>query len=64
MRAIDAVDREEPEELHYSAVIAIAKKDALKIKTTLGEAIERVREKVKESKEEDLFRYSVDFFKA
>lgn len=63
MKAIQSTERETPDELHYSAVITIAKKDALKIKSALVKAIESVRELVKESNEEELFCYTVDFFK-
>lgn len=63
MKAIQSVDQEEIDEMHYSAVVTIAKKDAVKIKSALIEAVERVRLMVKESKEEELFCYNVDFFK-
>lgn len=62
LQALLSLDREQKDELHYSSVVTIARVDALKIKAALIEAIERVREVVKPSKEEALFCYTLDFF--
>lgn len=62
MQAILSLDREQKDELHYSSVVTIAHEDALKIKSALVEAIERVRGIVKPSAEEALFCYALDFF--
>jgi uncharacterized protein (TIGR02147 family) len=63
MRAINAIDRNDPSELHYSSVVSIAKKDATKAHAIMTKAIEQVRALVGESSPEDsLFCYCLDLF--
>ena len=49
MQTIIALDREQKDDLHYSSAVTIAREDALKIKSALVDAIERVRGIVKPS---------------
>jgi uncharacterized protein (TIGR02147 family) len=60
--AIDALDREGPDDLHYSAVVSLSKKDAEKIKDRILENLRNEISFIKNSKEEDLYIYNIDFF--
>ncbi|MES2802074.1 MAG: TIGR02147 family protein [Bdellovibrionota bacterium] len=51
-----------PEDLHYSSVITIDQADRYKVKEILIKAIEEIRTVVKESKENSIFSYSLDFW--
>ena len=63
MRTIQAIDRNDPAELHYSSVVSIAKKDAAQAHAIMTRAIEQVRTLVRESAPEDsLFCYCLDLF--
>lgn len=64
MRAIHSLDTGREQDLHYSSVVTCTEKDALKIKTLMVEAIEKIRATVKDAKDEELFSYSLDLFKA
>lgn len=63
VQAIASLEREVPEELHYSSAVSIAKKDIPKIREALVAAIEKVRGIVRESPEEEIHCYSLDFFR-
>jgi uncharacterized protein (TIGR02147 family) len=63
MQAIASLEREGPEELHYSSAVSIAKKDVPRIRAALVAAIESVRGIVQDSPEEEIHCYSLDFFK-
>lgn len=62
MQALQSLERERPEELHYSSVVTMSRADLEKIRSILVGAIEQVRGVVRESKEEALFCYSLDLF--
>jgi hypothetical protein len=62
MQAIQDLDREQRETLHYSSVISCSREDSAKMRSILVKAIEDVRALVKGSKDEDGFCYAVDFF--
>lgn len=62
IRAIQAVDSRKSDDLHYSSVITIAKKDAYEVRSIMVKAIEEIRALVKESKEERIYCYLLDFF--
>jgi len=63
MQAIESLDRNSSSQLQYSSVITMAKVDAPKVREILTAAIEEVRALVRKSKEDELFCYSVDFFR-
>ncbi|OFZ52170.1 MAG: hypothetical protein A2428_09825 [Bdellovibrionales bacterium RIFOXYC1_FULL_54_43] len=63
MQAIQSFEHEIPEELHYSSVVSIARADMPKIRKALTQAVEEVRRIVRDSKEDDLCCYSIDFFR-
>ncbi|MNT43381.1 hypothetical protein D3C72_1798500 [compost metagenome] len=62
LQAMQSLDREKLNELHYSAVVSLSKEDVLKIKNTLLENIGENIKLIRESKEEELFCLSIDFF--
>lgn len=63
-RAAIACEDEEPNSLHYSSVVSLAKGDIGKIKELIVRLIEDFRAKIDPSKEEELFAFCVDWFKA
>ncbi|MGZ3694025.1 MAG: TIGR02147 family protein [Bdellovibrionota bacterium] len=64
MRATIACEDETPESLHYSSVVSLAKNDISKIKEVIVSMIEEFRAKIDPSKEEELFAFCVDWFRA
>jgi len=63
IRAIDSMDKkDEREDLHYSSVVSVSNDDIYKIKSIMIKAIEEIRAVVKESKEESVACYTMDFF--
>jgi uncharacterized protein (TIGR02147 family) len=59
---MESLDREEIGDLHYSSVVSLSKKDALKIKDRILDWLQKDLEIIKESKEEELYSYCIDFF--
>lgn len=62
MQAIQSLEREKLNELHYSAVVSLSASDVTKIKDALLESIKDNINIVKDSKEEELFCLAIDFF--
>jgi hypothetical protein len=62
MQAIQSLERERPEELHYSSAVTVSRKHVPEIRKALVAAIEEVRAIVKPSPEECLYCYSLDLF--
>ena len=62
LQAVQSLDRPSKKDLHYSSVITASQADGDRIREILVQAIEQVRAIVKESKDEDGFCYSLDFF--
>lgn len=60
--ATESLDREEIGDLHYSSVVSLSRKDALKIKDRILDWLKKDLEIIKESKEEELYSYCIDFF--
>lgn len=60
--AVDSFDREDARDLHYSGIVSLSKKDVLKLKSQMLEQIKDNIAVVRESKEEELYCYCVDFF--
>ncbi len=63
LQALQSLDREQGEELHYSAVVSLAEADVIKIKNILLDAIQQNIEIIKTSKEEALFCLCLDLFR-
>lgn len=62
IQAIRSLERETPQELHYSGVISISKEDLPKVREALVRALETVRGIVKDSADETVYCYALDFF--
>jgi uncharacterized protein (TIGR02147 family) len=63
IQAIRALERADfHENLHYSSVVSISKKDITKIKSLLVKAIEEAKLVIRDSKEEELHSLCLDFF--
>ncbi len=63
LKCIDTMDHEVSEELHYTSVISLSRRDVHRIRERLIQAIEEVREVVRPSAEEDVFCYTLDLFR-
>jgi uncharacterized protein (TIGR02147 family) len=61
-QALEALDREELADLHYSGVISLSREDVIKVKNILLEAISQSQNVVRDSKEEELYAVALDFF--
>ncbi len=63
IQAIESLERESFEALHYSSLIAVSQDDAPQIREILVKAIEQVRDVVKNSQNENaIYCYALDFF--
>lgn len=61
-RAVESLDRERLEELHYSSVFSLSHEDVLRVKDLLLECIRKNSEIVKDSPEEELYALCMDLF--
>jgi len=62
MQAIQATDRPDPKDLHYTSVISMSPDDAPAVRKILIEAIEKVRAIVRDSPEKAVYCYTLDLF--
>ncbi len=62
MRAISALDAKDEEALHYSSAITISYKDVPEIKSILVNTIKEIKARVRHTKEETPYCFSLDFF--
>ncbi|MDG0814904.1 TIGR02147 family protein [Bdellovibrio svalbardensis] len=62
LQAMQSLERERLNELHYSGVVSLSTQDVVKIKDLLLESIKNSISVIKESKEEQLFCLTMDFF--
>lgn len=62
-QSLQAVEKNLPENLHYSNVIAISEADFETIKEILAKAIENARKLIGPSKEENVYAMTVDLFR-
>lgn len=61
-QAMESLDRESLEDLHYSSVFSLSQKDKLKVKDLLLDLIKSNAELVQASDSEDLCALAIDFF--
>lgn len=52
------------EDLHYSSVVTLSREDGARIREQLIQAIQKAKEIIKDSPEEELFGFHVDFYQA
>lgn len=62
LQAIESLDQEDLLDLHYSAVVSLSEKDARDIKEKILEQIKSNINQIRESKEEKIYCYTIDFF--
>lgn len=62
-KAIESLELEEADDLHYSAVVTLSKSDAKLIKEKILQALEENLAVIRASNEEEVVCYNVDFFK-
>lgn len=63
MYAISSLGNVENNDLHFSTVVSLSDKDVLKIKEKMITEIESTRKIIRDSPEEDIYCYNLDFFK-
>lgn len=63
LQALKALDQKKEANLHYSSVVSISEKDFQEIRENLLKAIESAKAKIKESPEESVVSFCLDFFK-
>jgi uncharacterized protein (TIGR02147 family) len=62
LKAIQSLDSQNREDLHYSSVITASVDDSVKIREVMVRAIEEIRRLVRESPNEASYSYALDFF--
>lgn len=62
LQAIESLDQEDLLDIHYSAVVSLSEKDARAIKENIMDQIKVNIDKIRESKEERIYCYTIDFF--
>ena len=62
LKAMQGLEQEKLNELHYSGVVSLSSSDILKIKDQLLETIKKNIDVIKDSKEEELYCITIDFF--
>ena len=63
MKTIEVIQQQSPSDVHYSSVVTLSHEDIEKAKEIAVEAIEKIRNLIKTSKEETVICYGFDFFK-
>jgi len=62
VKAIDSLEREAINDLHYSGVVSLSEKDVLRIKNLLLDQLKENLKIIGESKEEKLYGLNIDFY--
>lgn len=62
IKAIESLGRVESRDLHLSTVLSLSRSDVSRVKEMLIQSIQEVRKLARESKEEELHCFSLDFF--
>jgi uncharacterized protein (TIGR02147 family) len=62
LQAIESLDQEDLLDLHYSAVVSLSEKDVRDIKEKIMDQIKNNINQIRESKEEKIYCYTIDFF--
>lgn len=62
VRAIQSIDMDEKNKLHYSSAITLSKSDVEKIKEILIENLKGLNKVIRDSKEEEVYALNFDFF--
>jgi uncharacterized protein (TIGR02147 family) len=62
LQAIRDIERQRERSLHYSSIVSISKEDAEALREQLLQTIERAKTRIKDSPEELLYSFCLDFF--
>lgn len=62
LKAIDSLELANEDSIHYSSIVSLSKKDVSAIQETLLQTIKKAKAKIKDSKEELLFSFCMDFY--
>ncbi len=62
-KVIELLDKQSPQDLHYSYLVSISEDDSLKIRSFLVEAIKEIIQRAELSPAESLYSISLDFIK-
>ncbi|MBC7371681.1 MAG: DUF4423 domain-containing protein [Bdellovibrionaceae bacterium] len=62
MDSIRSLEKDQAQNLHYSSVVSISKKDVANIQEKLIEVLAEIKPIIRKSKEEDIYSLSMDFF--
>jgi uncharacterized protein (TIGR02147 family) len=62
IQGVKSLERETPQELHYSGVISVSFANLPKVREVMIRALEEVRKIVKDSEDETVYCYSLDLF--
>lgn len=63
-RTLEAIDRDDINDLHYTAVVSLSRTDVRALKSKMLEHINEYVSAIRESKEEEVFALCLDFFSA
>lgn len=62
LKTIEKMNNGNHQGMHYSSVISCSRRDLEKVNKVLVEAIRQIRQTVKDSKDEEVAHYSIDFY--
>ncbi len=62
LKAINSLDKITEDDLHYSGVISVTKKDAKSIQNILINSLKDIRKVIKSSDTEEVYSYTIDLF--
>jgi uncharacterized protein (TIGR02147 family) len=63
LKAIELLDRELENDIHYASVFTISKKDAFRLKDMIIENLKVMNKDIEKSKEEEVYCFTTDFFR-
>ena len=63
-QALESLDREDINDLHYSAVVSLSKADVRALKSRMIDHIKEYIATIRDSKEEEVYALCLDFFHA
>lgn len=63
LKALESMDKTEERDLHYSSVITLSENDVLRIKSMLVKWITETKAVIRDSKEEEIHCFNIDFFR-
>lgn len=63
LKALENLIKEDDIDVHYASAITISKKDAFRLKDSIIDSIRQMNKQVVESKEEEVYCFTTDFFR-